>query len=121
MPSRDIEIKTGCRIHCGLLEICPGAKKCFGGVGFALESPSFHLLFVDPVASGDLSSVEIVASPQIGNRIRAVLTQMHAEQKLEVVPRCIEVRGAIPLHTGLGAGTQLACAVAAAIDYPLLL
>lgn len=120
MTTYSVELKTGCRIHFGLMEICPGADACFSGLGLALPEPGFQLELTAPASTQSSQKVRISGTPEAQTRILRVLDSYKAHN-LETqgdlqLPAHIHVHQEIPLHTGLGAGTQLACATAAAIE-----
>lgn len=110
--NRNLELRTGCRLHFGLMELCPDEVNCFAGLGLMLDSPSVHLeLGFGSRRTESIEDVEIAASEELKPRIveRLVAWASHASCLL---PDAIRVRNALPLHNGLGAGTQTACAVA---------
>ncbi|HBE66588.1 MAG TPA: hypothetical protein DDW52_00430, partial [Planctomycetaceae bacterium] len=105
-----VDVVTGCRIHFGLAELYRGSQNCFAGIGLALAEPGF-----------DLSLVSTTASPPIANRFTGPDYTEYHHRASAVLERCglgegwqVSFRSVLPLHHGLGAGTQLAMAVAAA-------
>jgi beta-RFAP synthase len=101
-----VRVEAPARLHMGMLDIAGGPTRRFGGLGVALSRPA---ALVQANSSDDLS----VEGPD-------------AERVLAVARRCREALGlaggarlrvleAIPAHVGLGSGTKLALAVAAAL------
>ena len=81
----------------------------FGGVGLMLENPR-----TDIVITG--SSKFQVHGPQ-ANRVERFVKQLVSKGLLTSLPECvIEIIKTPPAHSGLGSGTQLALATAAAMD-----
>ena len=40
-----LEVRTGCRLHFGLMELADGRPLRFGGLGLMLDQPGWHLRF----------------------------------------------------------------------------
>lgn len=99
---RVLEIKTGCRLHFGLVELCAAAEYCYAGLGLALQSPGYTIRV-------DLSGEASDSSPadEYDQRVKDARQVSSLRHPVEIV----EV---LPLHCGLGAGTQLGVAIAAA-------
>ena len=105
-----IEITTGSRLHFGLICSSPSAAWRFGGIGVMLREPGWQLR-VDMASSND---DVISASPAVEMRIQEFLRRIRTT--LHVAALRIDVSGRFPFHTGLGGGTQLGLALAAAIE-----
>lgn len=112
MPTQEpfpnsVRVTTGSRLHLGLLSFGWKDRRNFGGVGLMVDRPGFEIA---GTRAGDWES-----------------NGVHAEQAREIARRCaahepslprpcrIEVHRAPPRHAGLGSGTQLGMAVAAAM------
>lgn len=109
-----LRVRTGCRLHFGLMELAEGESLRYAGLGMMVSAPAMELVF-RPISSG--RRIEVVVPPgadalELERRIREVAA-LHGRP---VVPADkgyrIEISQALPLHSGLGCGTQLACAVA---------
>ena len=108
-----LEVRTGCRLHFGLMELCVCAPWCYGGLGIMLDAPGFTLRFSGrPVERAQISA----STPEVAQRIQSVLMRRQALLPGSRVPEYITVESELPLHSGLGSGTQLASATAAAAD-----
>ena len=116
-----LEIRSGCRLHFGLMELAEGAIGRYAGLGLMLAGPQWVLRFEPQSAptttiAVDTSSIEDARrATEITARIQAVHTLQHSDSptQAERGGACrIVVRQALPLHSGLGAGTQLACTAA---------
>jgi beta-RFAP synthase len=101
-----VRVKAPARLHMGMLDVAGGPSRRFGGLGVALSRPA---ALVEASPSDDLTA----EGPD-------------AERALAVAQRCREALGlaggarvhvleSIPAHVGLGSGTKLALAVAAAL------
>jgi beta-ribofuranosylaminobenzene 5'-phosphate synthase len=106
-----LEVVTGSRLHFGLLELAAGQPLRYGGLGLMLDEPGWVLRFTDSSTSTNSSPAAVEISPDISERIEKVRTNLSREfgQLCNVK---IDVLQPLPLHSGLGAGTQLATAVA---------
>jgi len=108
-----LEVSTGSRLHFGLLELAVGARLRFGGLGLMLDDPGWVLQFDSQVSSLQSSTTSTLhsSSPEIFARIAQVRERL---RQLTSRPHDAQVNilHYLPLHSGLGAGTQLATAVA---------
>lgn len=127
-----LHLRTGCRLHFGLMELAPGEPLRFAGMGLMLTHPTFELTFSAPRSStaeltstSDLPAIDSVGFTtgtklELGRRIAAV-----QQQRQRLLGTCtsapsatchVKLLSALPLHTGLGAGTQLAASVATGLE-----
>jgi len=101
-----VRVEAPARLHLGMLDAAGGGTRRFGGLGVAVSRPA---VVVEASASDEIA----VEGPD-------------AERALVVARACrtafglaggarIRVLEAIPAHVGLGSGTKLALAVAAAV------
>ena len=113
-----LEIRTGCRLHFGLMELADGEPLRFGGLGLMLDQPHWKLRLQH---SETLQVTAATSRPhdELFSRIRKVLQATPDARRTTAKSDCppptvsVEVLEQLPMHSGLGAGTQLACAVAA--------
>ena len=126
-----VRVRTGARLHFGLLAVgdIPGRK--YGGLGMMIDQPGYDLVCrrraddsVDPVpdqaarnsqsSTAPATADEIVAPPALHERLRHILQTYRANTPTEFCPPPVSltITQEIPQHVGLGAGTQLALAVA---------
>jgi beta-RFAP synthase len=109
-----VTVAVAARLHLGFLDLNGGLGRRFGGLGLALEEPE-TMLELSP------SRADSVAGPQ-AERARRYLDRLVRRLGLPSGHRLV-IRHAIPAHAGLGSGTQLALALAAALrrlhDLPL--
>ena len=107
-----VTVSTGARLHFGPLAAAGSGGGKFGGVGMMISAPGY-VVTARPAERdsfvGDEASVARIA--QFVRRIRAASSGEAKATQFE-----IEVREAIPSHSGLGSGTQLGLAVARALS-----
>ncbi len=107
MP-RSIEVKTTSRLHFGLTTLGHGAGRQFGGVGVMVDTGGVALR----LTAADRFQVDGSCS----DRVEQIARRFAKARQLAALPDCrIEVGSAPMAHVGLGSGTQLAIAVAAAM------
>ena len=106
--TRQIEITTGARLHFGLLSHAPATGGQFGGAGLMIDSPRFRII----VQPDERDVVE-------GNEEARIRCQQFVSMYRQNCPahcqppQCrILIQESVPLHRGLGSGTQLGMAVA---------
>jgi beta-ribofuranosylaminobenzene 5'-phosphate synthase len=100
-----VRVEAPARLHMGMLDVAGGGDRRFGGLGVALSRPT---TVVEASASGD-----VTAEGPDAERALAVARRSREALGLPDGAR-VRVLEAIPAHVGLGSGTKLALAVAAA-------
>ncbi len=103
----DVEVLTGARLHFGLICGGPQSSQRFGGIGLMIRSPGWRL-------SAEISD-DFQCSAESADVVRRVSALLpHVCQLSKLSGMHVRVHDAIPLHYGLGSGTQLTLAVASA-------
>ncbi|MCH2201390.1 MAG: hypothetical protein MK102_05450 [Fuerstiella sp.] len=100
-----VEVVTGARLHFGLICGGPSSANRFGGIGVMLRTPRWVIS-----ASQTKVSSCTAASAEVRQRIETFLPELC--QYLGIRGLSVSVHDEIPLHRGLGAGTQLTLALA---------
>ena len=105
---RRIVVRTGCRLHFGLLSVGRSSGRQFGGAGVMLDSPGWE------IACSPAPSDTIIAADEVHARIVTTLQRLRKLSAAESATPGIrvEVLRQIPRHAGLGSGTQLGLAIA---------
>lgn len=104
-----VTVRTGARLHFGLLAINPSRGRQFGGVGLMVDAPGFDLtaeradVDVDSILGGTSTNKQ---------RIGLLVERLREQSTGPIPPLKITVHDEIPPHSGLGSGTQLGLAVA---------
>lgn len=101
-----VEVAAAARLHLGFLDLNGSLGRRFGSLGVALDAPCTRLTI-------QRSAVTRVDGPE-RERTRAYLSAMLTHLGLSE-GHWLRIAEAIPAHSGLGSGTQLALAVAAAV------
>ncbi len=105
-----VEISAPSRLHFGLLSFGPGHERQFGGAGIMIEGPRTAIRVTPDrdfvVQYGPLAR-RIAETAQKWSRRRL-------RRRLPLVR--IDLLSSVPRHVGLGSGTQLALALATALD-----
>jgi beta-ribofuranosylaminobenzene 5'-phosphate synthase len=104
----NVEIVTGSRLHFGLICGTLQTGWRFGGVGVMLRQPSWRITMHKSWTSVD----QISASSETTDRVAEFLQKIRMTLPLPAVD--VFVKSEVPFHTGLGGGTQLGLAIAAA-------
>ncbi|MCD6420213.1 MAG: hypothetical protein J7L41_05820 [Synergistetes bacterium] len=101
-----MRIITPSRLHLGFIDPVGRSGRIYGSVGVALSYPNWELVFShaeELTVSGGGSEVK--------DKVFGIVRKVKDEYGVDVRLR-IEIVSAVPLHKGLGAGTQLSLAVA---------
>lgn len=105
-PPRSITVESPARLHLGFVDLNGDLGRRFGSLGLALDGMSTTVV-AEPSADFSISGDD------------AARVEKYALRTLQAfdLPRrlALTVDNAIPAHAGLGSGTQLALATAAAI------
>ena len=102
-----VQVRTPCRLHFGMFGFgCPDRAQ-FGGVGAMIEPPCVEV----EVSPADRFAVH----GSLPDRTRQVVNLLVDRWKLSSLPACEVVVRSPRDHTGLGVGTQLNLAIAAAL------
>lgn len=100
-------LSTGARLHLGQLDINGSLGRIYGGIGLALDQPRLEL------EARQSNRIEIEAPDAEWKRIEKITSLYLQHYSLPGV--AIRVAKALPAHSGLGSGTQLALALGVAI------
>ncbi len=106
MGDAAVEVSTTARLHLGFLDLEGGLGRRFGSVGMLLDRPATMLRL-------ERAGADCANGPEAG-RALSMLRRLVAALSLSGCHR-LTIHSAIPPHAGLGSGTQLALAVAAAL------
>ncbi|KQT69988.1 MULTISPECIES: beta-ribofuranosylaminobenzene 5'-phosphate synthase family protein [unclassified Aureimonas] len=107
MAANVISVSAPARLHLGFLDMHGGLGRLFGGIGMALSAPATRIS-ISP------SDQTIVEGPD-RTRARWHLEAMRSRLGIDQLHHHLVIEETIPHHCGLGSGTQLALAVAAAL------
>ncbi len=105
-PPPEIRVTAPARLHFGFIDLHGGLGRRFGSLGLAIDRPAVRL------RASRSARTEIVG--QGSERVSRVLSAMKGRYGIDSAVR-IEIEEAIPSHAGLGSGTQMTLAAAAAL------
>ncbi len=108
-PFRAVEVRTPARIHLGMLAFGHADSRSFGGVGLMLDRPGVHVRV--------RRSTRFEARGPDAERALRFAQECIERGGFDPRPCAIEVVAAPRPHVGLGSGTQLGLAVAAAVRH----
>jgi beta-RFAP synthase len=102
-----VYIKTPARLHLGLIDMNGELGRLFGGLGVGIDHPN---VVVEAQTAADLkiTGEKTALTKEITERFFTKYPTIPTKVHLNVIE-------AIPCHTGLGSGTQLAIAIAVAL------
>ena len=107
-PGPHVTVQANARLHLGFLDLNGDLGRRFGSIGLCLDQPS-TLVRVSHAPDGRHHA----NGPEAERALRH-LAALSAALGLKRGFR-LDIEAAIPAHTGLGSGTQLALAIAAAV------
>jgi beta-ribofuranosylaminobenzene 5'-phosphate synthase len=105
MPTR-VSVAAAARLHLGFLDMNGALGRKFGGLGLSIDAPATRLT-LEHAERTNVSGADAERAASLLERTAAALAP---GKRYRLV-----IEEAIPPHSGLGSGTQLALAVAAAL------
>jgi len=105
IPDR-VEVTAPARLHFGFVDLHGGLGRTFGSLGLAIDRPQVRL-------SASRSNSNEVAGPD-AERVAWVLGALEQRYAIDC-PAHVQIEESIPAHCGLGSGTQITLAAAAAV------
>ena len=102
---KGVQVTASARLHLGFLDLNGDLGRRFGSIGLAIDA------FFTRVHLGEASSLEVLGEER--ERCARLARRVAGSLGLDIHKQLI-VSKAIPPHAGLGSGTQLALAIAAA-------
>lgn len=118
--TKQVTVETTARLHMGFFDLNGDLGRRFGSIGLSLDKPATKICATIntnglSVSNGvnvtnDLNVIGVDAK-RAENIARKLLDALHLPQQLQ-----LNVTEAIPPHSGLGSGTQMALAVGMAIN-----
>ncbi|MDE0505600.1 MAG: beta-ribofuranosylaminobenzene 5'-phosphate synthase [Candidatus Poribacteria bacterium] len=104
---RHIRVITPARLHFGLIDLNGALGRIDGGIGIAINDPTFELI------AKPSQRIEI-KSWQYEERVHAILERLQSKHHFPGLH--VEFVSEIPAHSGFGSGTQLALALGQAVN-----
>lgn len=101
-----VKVTAPARLHFGFIDLHGGLGRRFGSLGLAIDQPAVRL------SATRSANVEIVGPG--AERVAGVVSALKQRYGIDT-PARIEIEEAIPTHAGLGSGTQITLAAAAAL------
>jgi beta-RFAP synthase len=102
-----VTVRAPARLHLGFLDMNGGLGRRFGSLGLAIDAYETRITA--------RRAAEMSVHGWEADRAQRVLAQLSSVNGSSIC--AISVESAIPAHTGLGSGTQLALAIAAALRH----
>lgn len=110
MKTDVVRVLAPARLHLGFLDMNGDLGRTFGGIGLGITEPWTCLTLSRTTGRGDrIAGLE-------GQRAARILETISRQLALPG-PFALDVLQAIPSHSGLGSGTQLALSIAAALRH----
>ncbi|WP_036264299.1 beta-ribofuranosylaminobenzene 5'-phosphate synthase family protein [Methylocapsa aurea] len=101
-----VTVTAPARLHLGFLDLNGGLGRRFGSLGLAIDAPATRL----SIRRAATLEVEGVERDRAMRHLELLARRFGLQSAYKLI-----VRDAIPAHAGLGSGTQLALAIAAAL------
>ena len=113
-----LELRTGCRLHFGLLELAADYPNRFGGLGLMIATPQVRVAIVQSEQWPECRRFSDEVERRVGLAVDFAQAQLGASLPDGWTAVVLEIPA---LHSGLGLGTQLAASVATAVEVALSL
>src|SRR5262245_14945611 len=105
-PATSVTVTVPARLHLGFLDLNGELGRSFGSIGLSIDGPRTRLA----VRAASHMRVNGPDSPRVLRYVEQMRASLDVDGDYDV-----EVDEVVPSHVGLGSGTQLALAVAAAL------
>src|SRR3954469_7742210 len=102
-----VTVRAPARLHLGFLDMNGGLGRRFGSLGLAIDAYEMRITA--------RRAAEMSVHGREADRVRRVLAQLSSS--IGSSSCAIAIERAIPAHTGLGSGTQLALGITAALHH----
>jgi beta-RFAP synthase len=111
-----VQVDAPARLHLGFLDLNGSLGRLYGSLGLAIDKPATRLTLkrLPPPGGETVARAFRVRGPE-RERAEAALARFASHFRLEG-PLDLTIEEAIPAHSGLGSGTQLAIAVGTAVS-----
>lgn len=106
--AKQVTVETTARLHMGFFDLNGDLGRRFGSVGLSLDKPCTRICATINTHGLSVVGADAVRAEKIA---RKILTALDLPERLQ-----INIIEAIPAHSGLGSGTQMALAVGMAIN-----
>lgn len=103
-----VTMAAAARLHLGFLDMNGGLGRRFGGLGLAIDRPATRLT----IRRAPAPAVEGLEAERASRHLALLARHLGLSQAYSLT-----IHEAIPVHAGLGSGTQLALSIAAALRH----
>ncbi len=103
-----VHVKAPARLHLGFLDLNGGLGRVYGSIGLAIEEPATELT-LSRAAANSATGKESARALKTLDRFTQALGLKSGYH--------VHISEAIPAHSGLGSGTQLAIAIGSALSH----
>jgi beta-RFAP synthase len=113
-------IQSPARLHFGLMEVCSGQDRLFGGLGAMIEQPATQLSLTMIPSKNEprIETYLIDAEEPWRSRIESVVKRWMLANGSPIIPAFqIRLDNQPRMHAGLGSGTQVACATVSLLNH----
>lgn len=106
-----VEVNTSARLHMGFFDLSGGDSK-FGGLGLAIDAPCTQITIAkNQKRIIDVSLTDAKSSENVSNIVKNLVKVFNLKQHFSLT-----INQVIPMHAGLGSGTQLALSIGAGLN-----
>jgi len=115
-----VSIQSPARLHFGLMEVCAGQDRLFGGLGAMIEQPAtqLSLTMIPTKNQQQIEAYSIEADEPWRSRIESVVKRWILANASPITPPFqIRLDNKPRMHAGLGSGTQVACATVSLLNH----
>ena len=101
-----VEVSTSARLHMGFFDLSGGDSK-FDGLGLAIDAPCTQIT----IAKNEKTLIDAKSSKNVLNIVENLVKASNLKQHFSLT-----INQVIPMHAGLGSGTQLALSIGAGLN-----
>ena len=101
-----VKVNTSARLHMGFFDLSD--NNIFGGLGLAIDAPCTQIT----IAKSEKTFIDTKSSENIANIVKNIVKTLNLKQHFSLT-----INQSMPVHAGLGSGTQMALAIGMGINH----
>ena len=103
-----VEVNTSARLHMGFFDLSGSNNSKFGSLGLAIDAPSTQIT----ITKSEKTLIDTKSNENVANIVENIVKMFNIKQYFSLT-----INQSIPVHAGLGSGTQMALAIGMGINH----
>ena len=103
-----VKVNTSARLHMGFFDLSGSNNSKFGSLGLAIDAPSTQIT----ITKSEKTLIDTKSNKNVANIVENIVNMFNIKQHFSLT-----INQSIPVHAGLGSGTQMALAIGMGINH----